>query len=372
MIVAHCFSRLNLHKNLMNRKKTGGRIGRWILRAALVAMLAAILWHYFSNMQISLVAERVRGIGPMAFLLLLPFGYIFLAESFAWRLTIRKDPRPGIGPLFLIRTATDALLYSIPGGVAVAEPMRPVLLKRECGVDITEGIGSSIIMKINIAVAQAVFMLIGFSLVVLLYPDVAEQVGPGKGPRGLALVAFSLLIAIAFLTLPFSGRRMEQLSWWLARLPFRPLRSLLARGEPHIQRLDEHVGRFARDHTGNFLLSLVLSFSAWIAVGFETLLILRFLGVNATFTQAVALESTASLFRIVFFFLPGGIGASEVGFVALLVAFGFPDPITLSAAYIAVKRLKEAVWIVAGYAVFWFIGFNPFRKTAPPSGENPS
>ncbi len=353
----------------MNQKKTGIRIAGWILRPVLVAMLAAILWHYFSNMQFSLVAERVRGIGPLAILLLLPYGFVFLAESLAWRLTIRVDPPPGTGALFLIRTATDALLYSLPGGVAVAEPMRPLLLKRQCDVDITEGIGSSIIMKINIAVAQAVFILMGFSLVVLLYPDVAEQIGPGRGFRGFAIVAVSLLFAIALITLPFSGRRMGQLTGWLARVPFRPLRALLARGEPYIQRLDEHVGRFARDHTGKFLLSLVLSFSGWVAVGFETYLILRFLGVNPSFTQAVALESTASLFRIVFFFLPGGIGASEVGFVALLVAFGFPDPITLSAAYIAVKRLKEGVWILAGYLMFWFIGFNPFQKTVPPEGK---
>jgi uncharacterized membrane protein YbhN (UPF0104 family) len=104
-------------------------------------------------------------------------------------------------------------------------------------------------------------------------------------------------------------------------------------------------------------------------VGIETYLILKFLGVNPTFTQAAALEAAASLFRILFFFLPGGIGASEVGFVALLVAFGFPDAITLSAAYIAVKRLKEAGWILAGYAVFWFIGFNPFKKAEPSLEE---
>jgi uncharacterized protein (TIRG00374 family) len=253
-------------------------------------------------------------------------------------------------------------MYSIPGGVAVAEPMRPVLLKRECGVDMTEGIGSCIITKINIAVAQSVYILIGFSLVVLLYPHVAAQLGPGEGLRGLGLVALSLLCVVALITLPFSGPRMEQVCRTLARIPLRPLRSLLAKAEPYILRLDEHVGRFARDHSGKFALSLLFSFSAWVLVGVETFLILKFLGVNPTFTQAVALESTASLFRIVFFFLPGGLGASEVGFVALLVAFGFPDPITLSAAYIAVKRLKEAGWILVGYAVFWFIGFNPFRK----------
>jgi uncharacterized protein (TIRG00374 family) len=346
----------------MDRKKIGVWIARWVLRPGVTILIGVILWHFFSGLQLSLVMERIRGIGPAACVILLPYGIVFLVETVAWRLTIRTAPLPRLRPLFLIRVATDALLYSIPGGVAIAEPMRPLLLKRECGVDLTEGIGSCIIMKINIAVAQSVYILIGFSLVVLFYPGVAEQVGPGGGTRGLAVVALSFLLVVALLTLPFSGRRIDQVRRVLARIPFPPLRRLLDTGEPYILRLDEHVGRFARDHTGRFIVTLLLAFSAWVSVGIETYIILKLLGVDPTFTQAVALESTASLFRIVFFFLPGGIGASEVGFVALLVAFGFPDPVTLSAAYIAVKRLKEAAWIVAGYAVFWFIGFNPFGQ----------
>ena len=346
----------------MNGKKRGIWVAKWLLRPALVFLLIAILWHYFSGLQFPLVAERIRGIGPGAVVILLPYGLVFVVESLAWRLTIRREPPPGVGMLLLIRVATDALLYSIPGGVAIGEPMRAVLLKRECGVDMTEGIGSCIITKINIAVAQSVFILIGFSLVIVLYPGVASQLGPGEGVKGFTVIALSLFCAVALLTLPFSGPRMEQVCRWLARIPFRPLRSFLAKGEPYILRLDEHVGRFVRDHKGKFALSLLLSFSAWVLIGLESFLILKFLGVDPTFTQAVALESTASLLRIVFFFLPGGIGASEVGFVALLVAFGFPDPVTLSAAYIVVKRLKEAGWILIGYLVFWFMGFNPFRK----------
>jgi uncharacterized protein (TIRG00374 family) len=346
----------------MNREKTSILVVKWVLRPAVLMVIVAILWHYFAGLRISLVADRLHGIGPFAFVILLPYGLVFLAESYAWRFTIRTDRPPAIARLFRVRVATDALLYSIPGGVAIAEPLRPILLRRECGVDMTEGIGSCIITKINIALAQSVYILIGFSLVVLFYPDVASQVGPGDGPRGFMLVAVSFLLVVALLTLPFSGRRIERAFRMLERIPFRRFRSLLAKGEPYILKLDEHVGRFVRDHPGKFALSLGFSFFAWVSVALETYIILKMLGVEPTITQAVALESTASLFRIVFFFLPGGIGASEVGFVALLVAFGFPDPVTLSAAYIAVKRLKEAVWILAGYAAFWWVGFNPFMR----------
>lgn len=344
----------------MNQRKRSILALKWLVRPAILLVIIAILWHYFAGLRISLVADRLRGIGPFAFLILLPFGLVFLAESYAWRFTMRAARLPGIARIFLVRVATDALLYSIPGGVAIAEPLRPVLLRRECGVDLTEGIGSCIITKINIALAQAVYILIGFSLVVIFYPGLASQFGPGDGIRGFILAAVAFLLVVALLTLPFSGRRIERAFRLLARIPFRPLRTLLAHGEPYILKLDEHVGGFVRDHAWKFCLSLGSSFLAWMFVALETFIILKLLGVEPTVTQAVALESTASLFRIAFFFLPGGIGASEVGFVALLVAFGFPDPVTLSAAYIAVKRLKEAVWILAGYAAFWWIGYNPF------------
>jgi uncharacterized membrane protein YbhN (UPF0104 family) len=153
----------------------------------------------------------------------------------------------------------------------------------------------------------------------------------------------------------------------VTHIPFAPIRKLIAKAEPTIRRLDTQVGRFARDHTRPFITSLLLAFAGWILVAVETYLILKFLGAEPTFTQAVALESTASILRILFFFLPAGIGASEVGFITLLVAFGFPDAMTLGAAYIAVKRLKEAGWVALGYFVLWFVGFNPFRKVSAPA-----
>jgi uncharacterized protein (TIRG00374 family) len=349
------------------------RFAKGLLRPALVVLLLVVLWHYFSGLDFSLVAQRISGSGFAIVLAFLPYALVFLTESFAWRLSIRHNPRPAVGRLYLIRMATDALLYSIPGGVAVAEPMRPVLLQRQCGVELTEGIGSCIITKINIAVAQAVYVLVGFILVTVLYPGVTLELGVGEGLIGNLSVGLSLLFAIGLLTVPFRGPRLTQLLRSLSRIPWAPLRKLQVKAEPLMSRLDSHVGRFARDHTSRFVGSLLFSFAAWLVIAVETYLILRFLGVDPTFTQAIALEATASILRIVFFFLPGGLGASEVGFVALLVSFGFPDAITLAAAYIAVKRLKEAGWVVLGYLVFWFVGFNPFRKARTQTqSANPS
>jgi len=347
----------------MEWKKIRHVVGKWLVRPALVAGLLFLLWRNFSGLQVALVADRIGGMGLAALLVPLPYAIVFWADTMAWRCTIRSSPPPRMRSVFGVRVATDALLNSIPGGVAVAEPMRPVLLRRQCGVDLTEGIGSCIITKITIALAQTAFILIGCVLVVGLSPGVAAQLGLAEGGRGLVVLGAVMSLAVALLMLPFSGPRIEQLRRLLAKIPFAPLRSLLERAEPAVARLDSHVGRFARDHARQLALSIGYAFIGWLAVAGETYLILRFLGASGTYVQAVALEATASVLRIIFFFLPGGLGASEVGFVTLLVAFGFPDPVTISAAYIAVKRLKEALWISAGYVLLWITGVHPFTPS---------
>jgi uncharacterized membrane protein YbhN (UPF0104 family) len=184
----------------------------------------------------------------------------------------------------------------------------------------------------------------------------------GDGLAGAIAIGVPLLFAIGLLVLPFSGPRLTQLARGFSRIPHRPIRRVLERAGPILGQLDAQVGRYVRDHPYRFAASLLLSFAAWVVIAAETFLVLRLLGAEPTFTQAVALEATASILRIFFFFLPAGIGASEVGFLALFAAFGFPEAITLGAAYITVKRLKEAGWVALGYLALWILGVHPVRS----------
>jgi uncharacterized protein (TIRG00374 family) len=346
---------------LVNRKTRMRGVQR-LFRLAIVAGLGVFLWHYFAGLDLSLAIRRISEGGFPLLFVLLPYGLIILAESIAWRLTIRRKPGPEPGRLCLIRMATDAILYSVPGGVALAEPMRPVLLQKACGIELTEGIGSCIITKINIAVAQVLFIVVGFILVALFYPGVGVRLGMKGSVAGYVLGSSAMFCALGLLVVPLSGSRLSQLVRLVSRIRLAPVQRYAARIEPAVHRLDQHVGRFAREHTLRFAGSLLLGFAAWLLIALETYLILTILGAEPTFTQAIALESVASIVRIVFFFIPSGLGASEVGFVTLMLAFGFPHAVTLAAAYIGIKRLKEVCWVALGLVVLWFVGINPFRR----------
>jgi uncharacterized membrane protein YbhN (UPF0104 family) len=64
----------------------------------------------------------------------------------------------------------------------------------------------------------------------------------------------------------------------------------------------------------------------------------------------------ASILRILFFFIPAGLGAQEIGYVMVLTTFGLPEPLALSASYIMLKRSKELVWATVGYISISCIG----------------
>jgi uncharacterized membrane protein YbhN (UPF0104 family) len=97
--------------------------------------------------------------------------------------------------------------------------------------------------------------------------------------------------------------------------------------------------------------SLASFFAGWIALGSESVVILFLLGTNVSPLAGLTMEAVVSVLRIIFFVLPSAIGAAEVAYIGFLTAMGVPDPVTVSAAFIAIKRSREALWILVGYAL---------------------
>jgi hypothetical protein len=50
-------------------------------------------------------------------------------------------------------------------------------------------------------------------------------------------------------------------------------------------------------------------------------------------------------------FTPAGIGVQDVGYLAMLQAYGVPDGASLGPAFVVLKRVKEAFWIVIGFGI---------------------
>jgi hypothetical protein len=87
--------------------------------------------------------------------------------------------------------------------------------------------------------------------------------------------------------------------------------------------------------------------------------ILRVLGAPLGFRDVIAFEAGLALVRHLVFFLPAGLGVQDLGYVAFLGALGLPRAALFAAAFVVLKRVKEAVWVAIGYLLFFALRFAP-------------
>ena len=329
-------------------------------KAALLAMLGILLWQQLRGLDGDAVLRQLDNLGIAASLILLPYALVLLLDTRGWRHTFpvpRAAPLPQLG---LIRMSTDAVMNTFPAGVAFAETLRPILLRRRIGLAWTDAISVTIVSKINIAVTQMLFILTGLGLAVLSYSDRLRDTALLSSPAGVALSATTLVALLAVLWLPYSGGRLAALAGLLHRIPFPALRQRLLRRERALEDIDAYLARFRRDRGSRLLHSLGYFLLSWFVLAGETWLILSLLGADVTIVQAVIIESLAGVIKILFFFIPSALGVQEIGFITLIGGLGIPDALPLAAAFILLRRGKELAWALAGFAGLWRLGINPF------------
>ena len=78
----------------------------------------------------------------------------------------------------------------------------------------------------------------------------------------------------------------------------------------------------------------------------EIWLALRFLGTDATFAQALAIEALIQLLSSIAFLMPGGLGVQEGGFVLIGGLLGFDEPTCLALA--GARRVRDLLFYLPG------------------------
>jgi uncharacterized membrane protein YbhN (UPF0104 family) len=126
-------------------------------------------------------------------------------------------------------------------------------------------------------------------------------------------------------------------------------------------RLDVELRWFYRARRGRAAAAFGLSLVGWATGALETWLMLFLLGSPVTLLTALVIEAGAAGVRAVGFLVPGSLGVLEGGIVGLF-ALRRLDPAT-GLAFGFVRRIREAVWILAGYACL--VVLRGARVTAP-------
>ena len=102
-------------------------------------------------------------------------------------------------------------------------------------------------------------------------------------------------------------------------------------------------------------------FIGWVMYVGESWILLEAMGLEPTIRSAFAMESVGSLFRLIFFMVPSGIGGQDASFFALFKLYDYP--LEQAGVFILVKRFKEVIWIGMGFLLILLFRFRLSKRT---------
>jgi glycosyltransferase 2 family protein len=296
-------------------------------------------------------------IGSLGFalpLLLLPYLVTIVIESFGWRLAFARFGRalPFIG-IIKVRLTAEAFAMGLPSGNLIGESLQPYLLKRRCQLPFEEGAAGVVARKFFVILSQGLFLALSAAVGYRTLQRVSMRaIGRPGLPWLLLTTSAALLVVAATLAAALVYGRVAQRSRRaLERLGLAWLGPWLERNALKFHEADAHLARFFSHGLGRLMAPLPFFLGVWLAKSLESALVLRLLGVPLAFSSVMAFETVLTLARSLLVPVPGGLGVQDLGYILCLRALDVPEAQTVGAAFILLKRAKEAIWMAVGFAL---------------------
>jgi uncharacterized protein (TIRG00374 family) len=321
---------------------------RMLLGLAGIAIGFALLVHLIHATNFSGVPATISRVGILGIaIILIPYSIAAMLDTYAWRkLLTSKNRVPSFRTIFRVRTATEALVITVPLGSIVSDPAKAWMLKRQLGFPLSTTAASIVFRKTMLGFSQGIVGMF-VAVIALLNPGSFRSAGIGEGLAWTLLVFASAVVVIygLFLGLLCNTAFVDRFHRWLTRLPFARLAKWFERKEPQFREFNGHLQSF-RDIRSVIRFSSIYA-TIWLTENIETLTILFLLGANLTVPQALVMEVTCVLMRASTPMVPGGIGIQDTGYVSMIMACGNSSEI--AAAFVLIKRFRELLWAALGY-----------------------
>jgi glycosyltransferase 2 family protein len=287
--------------------------------------------------------------------ILIPYTVAALLDAETWRrllilggIGVTHGARITYEKMLRIRTATEAIVITLPLGSILSDPFKAWMLRREFGLPISKSAGSIVLRKALLSLTQCLVAL-SVAFFAILYPEDFSSPAFGSAKIWTIFILASIVaLFYGVLTALFcSSRFVAKLHAWLGKIPFHRLQQWFERKEPqfHEFNADLRALRGVRPILGATAAYTFI----WIFENVETLIILALLGANLTIPQALLMEVTCVLLRSSTPMVPGGIGVQDTGYVSILMGAGNSG--SLAAAFLVIKRSREALWALIGYVL---------------------
>jgi len=328
------------------------RIVKYLRWTAFALCIGLFVWG-LAHTDVRAGVARMIAIGPIVLVVLAPFPIALALDTAAWRVLMGSlGHRVPWLPLYKVRLGTEAVNNSTPGGMVWGEALAPVLVARRTGVPVSDVIAASMAKRWIVVRMHATYVALAAALG---YPALSRASRALVGGDAMVVVvvvgAFGLvLLAMGIEALTARGHVAGRVSGFIGRRRFRGVQKWIEGRRHHFTHADEQIAKLSRDDRSARKASAWL-FGMWVVEGIETFLILHLLGADIGLVEVMSFDAALSVVRSAAVFAPAGIGIQDVGYLAVLEAYGVPAASGIAPAFVLIKRLKEAVFVAIGFVM---------------------
>jgi uncharacterized membrane protein YbhN (UPF0104 family) len=249
-----------------------------------------------------------------------------------------------------VRIASEALHFSLPGGFVASDTATALLLSSRSDVKIPDGVVALVARKWLVMRAHAIYIALGALVGLPALGELSRAHGGGRALPwavvGSSIIPLAVSCSIGAVLL---GRgTLVNLATLLSRVPLAAVRRWVESRREQAAATDTQVARLRASHRATWMATSAF-LVGWCFEALESAFLLHLVGADVPLRAVFAVEGGLSLVRSIVFLSPSGLGVIDLGYAAVLPAFGAEAGAT--AAFLLLKRAKELAWIAGGYAV---------------------
>ncbi|MCE5304287.1 MAG: flippase-like domain-containing protein [Chloroherpetonaceae bacterium] len=267
------------------------------------------------------------------------WAFVYLFNIFAWQFIIGNENKIPFHKISAITISGFAINYLTPSIAIGGEPYRIAELKESLGTN--KAVSATLLYAMIHNLSSFVFWMI---VIILAFVSLQLTLAT-KISLIIIFIIFSAVVYL-FLTLHKKGVVKSLLSIILKIPILKKLATPLLRKADLLQQIDDRITELYLNRRKNFYSALSCEIIARIIASLENLFILKAIGINISFLEALYINAFSTFIVTIFFFMPMELGSREGGLALVLKTLGISS--SLGVYLGLVNRIRQLFWILIG------------------------
>lgn len=321
-------------------------------RAILLGFGCALFIYLLVRLGATTISSVLLGVGWYFGLIAAIYAFHQLIRAVAYWKCVTASGRYSYWEIVRIRLSGEAIQFLTFTGPFLAEPAK-VWLLRERGLSAKHAVAATVSEYLIYTLTSAAFAIAGLTYLLTHF----GLSGPASVAVRTLVCAMTVFLLAAVCAIVFRIYLIGALIKGASRLPW--IGKHVRLKENDVRETEDLLFIVLRDRPLRFLLIVAVEFAAQALLVLELFVLLRTTGKSFSILHPFLIEAAAKFIGLVFFFIPGQVGAAEGAYSFIFKTVGLPASAGFALA--VARRLRSLLVAGAGLALA------PLWRDAPPN-----